>query len=137
MLSDANATLPLEIRETFSDDYNEIPPPGVPVLCLHGYGVETYATLLYEDDSFSQMKGLLMESGDESILYDSLAYCSNWIGQQEEPVFWGPMFNVTHNGIINETLTWEYIGQWLTNISQYLNDSNTRNAQDLSTTISF
>jgi len=105
LLKATHANISYDIRWNNYMDYNSVPPPGVTMYCLYGWGIPTIYEYIFSAN-FSKLVNYTYQDGDQDIPWISLDWCNHWKNNQPQDVFVFPLYNVSHNGIINSTLAW-------------------------------
>ena len=89
-------------------------PPNVPVLCLHGSGVNTPVTYKYEAGTFPDGPAdRVMGDGDGTVPINSLKGCTRW--KQDKPLIIKDFDSCEHNGILRDKSFIDFIKDFLYN----------------------
>jgi len=83
-------------------------PPGVISHIFYGFNVSTPLTYSYlGQKDFTSPPKLIQESdGDGVVNMDSLMACRHWESQQTQPLFYYPLFNVSHLEMVWNPQVW-------------------------------
>lgn len=103
---------------------NRLEPPGVPVTCVIGTGVETQETLFYGKDGFDKQPEIVYGDGDGTVnLVSLLAVESEWKEAKNQTLKFIRVPGVTHTGILEERAALDEIIGAIDSINSQLVDS--------------
>mgnify|MGYP002804020214 FL=1 len=99
---DIHYPIAIQMEKTVPPIFNSS-APNVPILCLHGSGVDTPVTYQYKPGTFPDgPPDRVMGDGDGTVPSNSLRGCTRW--QQDKPLVVKDFDSCEHNGILrNET----------------------------------
>ena len=90
----------IAMRTTVPPVFSEI-PPNVPILCLHGSGINTPVTYTYANGTFPNGPPVrIFGDGDGTVTNVSLQGCTRWQDKQKQPIIIKEFNNSEHNGIL-------------------------------------
>ncbi|KAL8581133.1 hypothetical protein ACOMHN_033581 [Nucella lapillus] len=100
----------LHMWEDTKDLIYDLTPPGIEFHCLYGYGVATQSLYVFPKGAFpNDLPDYNIGDGDGTVNTRSLQGCLRWGTQQHQPVYHLALLNVTHEEIISDTDTFNYI----------------------------
>lgn len=91
-----------------------LPPPGVEMYCLHGTGIPTAETYIYDDRfPYEDPVDIVYGDGDDTISTRSMELCKQWQGQQKEAVHVLELPGIEHLNMVFDNSTLNYINEIL------------------------
>ncbi|KAL7245415.1 hypothetical protein ACSBR2_000696 [Camellia fascicularis] len=103
---------------------DRLEPPGVPVTCVIGTGVETKETLFYGKDEFDKQPEIVYGDGDGTVnMVSLLAVESEWKEAKNQTLKFIRVPGVTHTGILKESAALDEIIGLIDSINSQLVDS--------------
>lgn len=110
---DIKYPIAIEMKKTVPPIFNRS-APNVPVLCLHGSGVDTPVTYRYKPGTFPDgPPDRVMSDGDGTVSSISLKGCTRW--QQEKPLVIKDFDSCEHNGILRNESFIDFVKEFLYN----------------------
>ncbi|OQV19903.1 Group XV phospholipase A2 [Hypsibius exemplaris] len=93
-------------------------PPGVPMYCMYGVGVNTPETMVYGPGKFPDKNpNVVFGDGDGTVNRESLEYCDNWNDPEDnDPMTSATLFpfqGVTHMTVLSDKAVLAEIGKLL------------------------
>lgn len=105
----------IAMRESVPPVFSEI-PPNVPVMCLHGSGINTPITYTYQKGTFPDGPPLpIFSDGDGTVSRNSLEGCSRWKDKQNQTVVIKDFNHGRHNGILRSKELISFVTDFLYN----------------------
>ncbi|CAL5332552.1 unnamed protein product [Camellia sinensis] len=103
---------------------DQLEPPGVPVTCVVGTGVETKETLFYGKDGFDKQPEIVYGDGDGTVnMVSLLAVESEWKETKNQTLKFIRVPGVTHTDILTESAALDEIIGLIDSINSQLVDS--------------
>ena len=110
---DIEYPIAIKMKEAVQPIFN-YSAPNVPVLCLHGSGVDTPVTYKYKPGRFPDgPPDRVMGDGDGTVPINSLKGCSRW--KQEKPLIIKDFDSCEHNGILRNQSFIDFVKDFLYN----------------------
>ena len=108
---DIHYPIAIDMKKTVPPIFNSS-PPNVPVLCLHGSGVNTPVTYSYKSGTFPDgPPDISMGDGDGTVPAVSLMGCTRW--KQDKPLVIKNFEGCEHNGILRNKTFIDFIKDFL------------------------